>query len=51
VCGVCGAPVVRSEKDPPEDGTANGHEYEGGRLIRVRCKHHEPRLDDDLTCV
>lgn len=44
VCGHCGCAVVRSAKPPPKATDVrrevNGHEYQVGRLVRVRCKAH-----------
>lgn len=47
VCGRCGTAVVRSAEEPPKaedsgqgNGEINGHKYEWGRLVRVRCRSH-----------
>jgi len=39
VCGRCGHAVMRVLREPA-DGEKNGHRYEGGKLVRVRCKSH-----------
>lgn len=56
VCGRCGTAVVRSAESPPtvEDGSLgnghlNGHRYEAGKLVSVRCKAHGGLgFDDDI---
>ena len=40
VCGQCGCAVVRRQGPVRTNGEVNGHRYEDGRLVRVRCLAH-----------